>query len=85
MINTKMTSKTFIFYIIILTGSISLWSQERIGVAAAVDTVTTDLTLEQEQAAASVGQIELSKEYQEHFKFKGLICSQILITLDDFY
>ncbi len=42
------------------------------------------LTLEQEQAAASVGQIELSKEYQEHFKFKGLICSQILITLDDF-
>ena len=43
-----------------------------------------ELTLEQEQAAASVGQIELSKEYQEHFKFKGLICSQILITLDDF-
>ena len=42
------------------------------------------LTLEQEQAAASVGQIELSKEYQEHFKFKGLICSQVLITLDDF-
>ena len=43
-----------------------------------------ELTLEQEQAAASVGQIELSKEYQEHFKHKGLICSQILITLDDF-
>ncbi len=42
------------------------------------------LTLEQEQAAASVGQIELSKEYQEHFKFKGFICSQVLITLDDF-
>ncbi|MDC3169546.1 glutamate 5-kinase [Paracoccaceae bacterium] len=44
----------------------------------------SDLTLEQEQAAASVGQIELSKEYQEHFKFKGFICSQVLITLDDF-
>ena len=43
-----------------------------------------DLTLEQEQAAASVGQIELSKEYQEHFKFKGFICAQVLITLDDF-
>ena len=43
-----------------------------------------ELTLEQEQAAASVGQIELSKEYQEHFKLKGLICSQVLITLDDF-
>ncbi len=43
-----------------------------------------DLTLEQEQAAASVGQIELSKEYQEHFKLKGFICSQVLITLDDF-
>tara|TARA_B100001057_G_scaffold368344_1_gene371816 strand:+ start:102 stop:1235 length:1134 start_codon:yes stop_codon:yes gene_type:complete len=43
-----------------------------------------DLTLEQEQAAASVGQIELSKEYQEQFKFNGLICSQVLITLDDF-
>ena len=44
----------------------------------------SELTLEQEQAAASVGQIELSKEYQEHFKKKGLICSQVLITLDDF-
>ena len=44
----------------------------------------SELTLEQEQAAASVGQIELSKEYQEHFKLKGLICSQVLITLDDF-
>ena len=43
-----------------------------------------ELTLEQEQAAASVGQIELSKEYQEHFKLMGLICSQVLITLDDF-
>ena len=43
-----------------------------------------ELTLEQEQAAASVGQIELSKEYQEQFKLKGLICSQVLITLDDF-
>ena len=43
-----------------------------------------ELTLEQEQAAASVGQIELSKEYQEHFKFKENICSQVLITLDDF-
>ncbi len=45
---------------------------------------TNELTLEQEQAAASVGQIELSKEYQEHFKLKGYICSQVLITLDDF-
>ncbi len=44
----------------------------------------SELTLEQEQAAASVGQIELSKEYQENFKLKGLICSQVLITLDDF-
>ena len=44
----------------------------------------SDITLEQEQAAASVGQIELSKEYQEHFKLKGFICSQVLITLDDF-
>ena len=43
-----------------------------------------ELTLEQQQAAASVGQIELSKEYQEHFKLEGLICSQVLITLDDF-
>ena len=42
------------------------------------------LTLDQEQAAATVGHIELSKEYQEQFKFNGLICSQVLITLDDF-
>ena len=26
------------------------------------------LTLEEKQAAASVGQIELAKEYQQHFK-----------------
>ena len=44
-----------IFYIFILTGSISLWSQERIGVAAAVDTVTTDLTLEQEKKLVDEG------------------------------
>ena len=37
-----------------------------------------DLTLEQEQAAASVGQIELSKEYQEHFKLKGLYVHRCL-------
>ena len=43
-----------------------------------------ELTLEQEQAAASVGQIELSKEYQEQFNLNQLICSQVLITLDDF-
>ena len=49
-----------------------------------LDLKENELTLEQEQAAASVGQIELSKEYQEHFKLKGLICSQVLITLDDF-
>ena len=49
-----------------------------------LDLKENELTLEQEQAAASVGQIELSKEYQEHFKLRGLVCSQVLITLDDF-
>ena len=51
----RRTLKKFIFYIVILTGSISLWSQERIGVAAAVDTVTTDLTLEQEKKLVDEG------------------------------
>ena len=51
----RRTLKTFIFYIVILTGSISLWSQERIGVAAAVDTTTTDLTLEQEKKLVDEG------------------------------
>ena len=41
------------------------------------------LTLEEKQAAASVGQIELAKEYQQHFKKNKLISSQILMTLDD--
>ena len=41
------------------------------------------LTLEEKQAAASVGQIELAKEYQQHFKKNKLISSQVLMTLDD--
>jgi hypothetical protein len=53
--NFRRTLKLSIFYIFILIGSISLWSQERIGVAAAVDTVTTDLTLEQEKKLVDEG------------------------------
>ena len=73
-IDLRKTGKTVI---IVSSGAINLGRK-------ILNLRANELTLEQEQAAASVGQIELSKEYQEHFKLKGLICSQVLITLDDF-
>jgi glutamate 5-kinase len=41
------------------------------------------LTLEEKQAAASVGQIGLAHAYQESFARHGLAISQILVTLHD--
>src|SRR5208282_5517732 len=41
------------------------------------------LTLEEKQAAASVGQIGLAHAYQESFARHGLAISQILVTLRD--
>jgi glutamate 5-kinase len=41
------------------------------------------LTLEEQQAAASVGQIGLAHAYQESFGRHGFVISQILVTLRD--
>lgn len=41
------------------------------------------LTLEEKQAAASVGQIGLAHAYQESFARHGIVISQILVTLRD--
>ncbi len=41
------------------------------------------LKLEENQAAASVGQIDLAHAYEETFKDAGLVAAQILLTLGD--
>jgi glutamate 5-kinase len=41
------------------------------------------LKLEENQAAASVGQISLAHAYEETFKAAGLVAAQILLTLGD--
>ena len=42
-----------------------------------------DLTLEQSQAAAAVGQIRLSQAYQHVLSLVGITAAQVLLTLDD--
>ncbi len=42
-----------------------------------------DLTLEQSQAAAAVGQIRLSQAYQDALSSLGITAAQVLLTLDD--
>ncbi|MGI3210069.1 glutamate 5-kinase [Roseovarius tibetensis] len=43
----------------------------------------TDLTLEQSQAAAAVGQIRLARAYDAALADQGLISAQVLVTLED--
>jgi len=43
----------------------------------------TDLTLEQSQAAAAVGQIRLARAYDSALAGHGLISAQVLVTLED--
>jgi len=42
-----------------------------------------ELTLEQSQAAAAVGQIRLSQVYQDTLLLMGITAAQVLLTLDD--
>lgn len=44
---------------------------------------TGDLTLEQSQAAAAVGQIQLARAYQDVLAPFGIIAGQVLVTLED--
>ena len=41
------------------------------------------LRLDESQAAAAVGQIELGRVYRQVLEQRGLVCGQILVTLDD--
>ena len=41
-------------------------------------------TISRRQVLASIGQVELMKIYNEHFSAKELICSQVLVTKEDF-
>ena len=43
----------------------------------------TDLTLEQSQAAAAVGQIQLARAYEQHLAPYGVTTGQVLLTLED--
>lgn len=42
-----------------------------------------ELTLEQSQAAAAVGQIQLARAYQDALAPHGIIAGQVLVTLED--
>jgi glutamate 5-kinase len=44
---------------------------------------TGELTLEQSQAAAAVGQIQLARAYQDALAPHGIIAGQVLVTLED--
>ena len=44
---------------------------------------TADLTLEQSQAAAAVGQIRLARAYEEILEPHGIKTAQVLVTLED--
>ncbi len=44
---------------------------------------TGELTLEQSQAAAAVGQIQLARAYQDVLAPHGIIAGQVLVTLED--
>lgn len=41
-------------------------------------------TISRRQVLASIGQVELMKIYSDHFSEKNLICSQVLVTKEDF-
>ena len=62
--------------ILVSSGSIALGR-------AALDLPGTDLTLEQSQAAAAVGQIRLAHAYDSALGAHGLRAAQVLVTLED--
>ena len=62
--------------VIVSSGSIAL-GRSVLGLGAA------ELTLEQSQAAAAVGQIQLARAYEQHLAPHGVIAAQVLVTLED--
>ena len=62
--------------VIVSSGSIAL-GRSVLGLGA------TELTLEQSQAAAAVGQIQLARAYEQHLAPHDVITAQVLVTLAD--
>jgi len=62
--------------ILVSSGSIALGR-------AALGMPATELTLEQSQAAAAVGQIQLAHAYDQALSEHGLRAAQVLVTLED--
>ncbi len=62
--------------ILVSSGSIAL-GRRVLGLAAGT------LPLEQQQAAAAVGQIRLARAYEEALAPHGITAAQVLVTLDD--
>ena len=62
--------------IVVSSGSIAL-GRRVLGLAS------RGLKLEESQAAAAVGQIDLAHAYEEAFKSHGMVAAQILLTLGD--
>ena len=62
--------------VIVSSGSIALGRR-------VLDLPSGDLSLEQSQAAAAVGQIRLARAYEEALAPHGLTTAQVLVTLED--
>ncbi|MGR3634908.1 MAG: glutamate 5-kinase [Shimia sp.] len=62
--------------VLVSSGSIALGRR-------ALDLPTTELSLDQSQAAAAVGQIRLARAYEEALAPHGITTAQVLVTLED--
>ena len=62
--------------VIVSSGSIAL-GRSVLGLGA------TKLTLEENQAAAAVGQIQLARAYEQQLAPHGVVAAQVLVTLED--
>jgi glutamate 5-kinase len=62
--------------IIVSSGAIAL-GRKALGLASG------PLRLEESQAAAAVGQVDLAHAYEEFLKARGLVAAQVLVTLGD--
>lgn len=67
-------------WLIVSSGAVALG---RPALNVQVDQPTSALTLEQKQAAASIGQVRLAQAYSDVFEKHGISCGQILLSLQD--
>lgn len=67
-------------WLIVSSGAVALG---RPALNVQTDKPTSALTLEQKQAAASIGQVRLAQAYSDVFGQQGVSCGQILLSLQD--